>query len=41
MREYLKKLKAELVMSHMSNGWYTIWLKMKIKQIEEALKGKS
>ena len=41
MKEYLKKLKTELVMSHMSNGWYTMWLKMKIKQIEETLKGKS
>jgi len=41
MKEYLKKLRAELVMSHMSDGWYVGWLKVKIKQIEDTLKGKS
>mgnify|MGYP003129543354 CR=1 FL=1 len=38
MKEYLNKLKIELTMAHMHDGWTINWLKSKIKQIEKSLK---
>ena len=31
-KEYIKKLELELIMSHMSDGWYVKWVK---KQLEK------
>ena len=31
-KEYIKKLKLELIMAHMSDGWYVKWIKDQLKK---------
>ena len=31
-KEYIKKLELELIMSHMSDGWYVKWIKEQLEK---------